>query len=76
MGWWNLRATPHVIGDIPLDILGAAVARVIAEYQTAFNRRPSRAEWEALLLAVLGAEESEARAFDEGVATKVTLETS
>ena len=41
--------------------------------QTAFKRRPTKAEWEALL-AVLGAEEEEARVIDEGVVKKLSLD--
>ena len=74
MGWWKVHGTLNVIGDVPLDALGAAVARVVDEYQAAFKRRPTKAEWETLLLAVLGAEESEARAIDEGVARRVTID--
>jgi hypothetical protein len=54
MGWWKVQGTDDTIGDDPLDALGGAVTSVIEEYQTAFNRRPTRAEWAALLTAVLG----------------------
>ena len=75
MGWWKVEETQNVIGDGPLDTLGAAVVDVVSMYQSAFNRRPTKEEWESLLLAVFGADEPEARASDEGVATKVTMET-
>jgi hypothetical protein len=74
MGWWKVRGTENMIGDGPLDALGAAARQVRAEYETAFSRRPTKAEWEALLLAVLGAEEEEARVIDEGVVKKLSLD--
>lgn len=74
MGWWNLAGTQATIGDRPLDILGAAAAEVVALYAQSFGRRPTTAEWEALLLGVLGAEEDDARVLDEGVVTKVHLD--
>jgi hypothetical protein len=74
MGWWKIEGTEHVVGDGPLDTLGAAVREVVGAYEAAFKRRPSRAEWEALLLGALGAEEPRARSLDEGVVTGVHLD--
>jgi hypothetical protein len=73
MGWWNVEGTKATIGDIPLDTLGIAVAEVVSQYQVAFRRRPTKAEWEALLLAVLGAEEGEAVVIDDALVKKVEL---
>jgi len=74
MGWWKVEGTQNVIGDGPLDTLGSAVQEILGAYETALKRRPSRAEWEALLLGALGAEEPEARVLDEGVVKRVRLE--
>ncbi len=76
MGWWKVEGTQHVIGDLPLDTLGAAAGEIVAAYEAAFKRRPTKAEWEALLLGILGAEEEEARVMDEGVVKKVRLDLS
>jgi hypothetical protein len=73
MGWWKVEGTENMIGDMPLDILGGAVAEVVSAYRATFNRRPSRAEWEALLVAVLGAEEPESRVSDEGLVRHVIV---
>ena len=74
MGWWKVQGTEQTIGDIPLDALGDAVSTVVAEYQAAFGRRPTKLEWEAMLRAVLGNEIPEFRCMDDGVVTRVTLE--
>jgi len=74
MGWWKVGGTENMLGDGPLDELGAAARQVRSEYETAFRRRPTKAEWEALLLAVLGAEEEEAQVVDGGVVKKVSLD--
>ena len=74
MGWWKIQGTQNVVGDGPLDTLGAAASEIVAAYEATFKRRPTKAEWEALLLGVLGAEEEEARVMDEGVVTKVSLD--
>ncbi len=66
MGWWKVEGTEHVIGDGPLDTLSGAVREVVAAYDATLNRRPSRAEWEALLLGVLGAEETEGPGLGRG----------
>jgi hypothetical protein len=74
MGWWKIQGTDQTIGDIPLDALGEAVSAVVAEYQSAFGRRPTKLEWEAMLRAVLGNEMPEFRCMDEGVVERVTIE--
>jgi len=76
MGWWKVERTSNTIGDGPLDSLGASVAEVIDQYQIAFNRKPTKAEWEALLRAVLGGDSPEERVVDEGVVDKVSIELS
>lgn len=74
MGWWTVQGTDATVGDGSLDAFGGAVASVIEQYRTAFGRKPTAAEWEALLVAVLGAKEPEARALDEGVVENVRLD--
>jgi hypothetical protein len=74
MGWWKVEGTENVIGDGPLDTLGAAVREIVGAYEAALKRRPNRAEWEALLLGVLGAEEAHGRTLDEGIVKKVRLD--
>jgi hypothetical protein len=78
MGWWKVQGTETVLGDVPLDILGDAVAEIIKEYQSALKRRPSKEEWESLLtdalLAGVTTERPEARALEEGVVRKVLIE--
>lgn len=76
MGWWKVQGTENSIGDGPLDALSAAVVSVVAEYEAAFGRRPTRAEWEALLVAVLGAEEPDERVIDSAVVRSVHIESS
>jgi hypothetical protein len=74
MGWWKIEGTQNVIGDAPLDALGAAVREIVMLYEAALNRRPTRTEWEALLLGVFGAEELEGRVIDEGVVKNVRID--
>ena len=74
MGWWKVEGTQNVIGDEPLDTLSAAVSEVIAAYEVSFQRRPTKAEWEAQMTGVLGGEEHEERALDDGIVTKVRLD--
>jgi hypothetical protein len=74
MGWWKIEGTENTIGDGPLDTLGAAIESVISDYRVAMNRKPTRAEWEALLRAVLGATEIDQRVLDEGVVRRVVIE--
>ena len=76
MGWWKVQGTENSVGDGPLDALGEAVITVIAEYEAAFNRRPTKAEWEALLLAVLGTEEPDERVIEDGIVRGVHIESS
>ena len=73
MGWWEIEGTEHVVGDLPLDVLEAAARDVIATYVTAWGRRPTKQEWEALLFGVLGAEEDDLRPIDEGVVTRIRV---
>lgn len=47
---------------------------VVSEYQAAFHRKPTTAEWEALLVAVLGADEPEQMVVEDGVIRGVRLE--
>jgi hypothetical protein len=74
MGWWKVEGTNNLIGDGPLDRLGTAAREVAAMYQAAFNRHPTLEEWEALLLAMLGAEESEDRVVEDAIVRTVLLE--
>ncbi len=74
MGWWKVMGTENTIGDGPLEALEGAVAEVVAQYQEAFDRRPSKAEWESLLQAVLGSATSYECVTDSGVVAKVHIE--
>jgi hypothetical protein len=74
MGWWKVENTQNIIGDGPLDTLGAAVVEIVAAYETSFKRRPTKAEWEALLLGALSTEEDDARALDAAIVTRVRLD--
>jgi hypothetical protein len=74
MGWWKVAGTEDVVGDVPLDAIGAAVSRVVAEYEAAFGRRPTKTEWEALLRTVLGNEHEPTRPMDGGTVKRVTLD--
>jgi hypothetical protein len=65
MGWWKVQGTDNMIGDLPLDAIGGAASQVVAEYQRAFGRRPTSAEWQALLATVMGAEEPEYQCFSD-----------
>jgi hypothetical protein len=76
MGWWKVRDTENLIGDGPLEVLEGAVAEVLAQYKEAFGRKPTTAEWESLLRAVLGSASPEERVTDEGEVKKVTIETA
>ena len=67
MGWWKVQGTDHLIGDAPLDALGAAFSQVVASYRKAFDRLPTAAEWEQLLEAVMAADEGELRCFADVV---------
>ena len=74
MGWWKVEGTDDVLGDDPLEALEAAVAAIVSHYEQAFGRKPTKAEWEALLHAVLGSATSEERVTDEGMIEKVHVE--
>jgi hypothetical protein len=73
MGWWKARGTDAVIGDEPLDALGEAASKVVKAYQASFGRRPTIAEWEALLQSVLGLEQAEYRCAEDGVPAQVSI---
>lgn len=73
MGWWKTGGTGSVIGDEPLDALGAAASQVVKQYEAAFGRRPTIAEWEALLEAVLGLEQDEYRCANDGVPAEIRI---
>jgi hypothetical protein len=75
MGWWKIAGTQTIIGDGPLDALSAAVRETLAAYRAELDRRPTRAEWEALLLGALGVEEPEHRPFADATIARVNLET-
>jgi hypothetical protein len=55
------------VGDLPLDTLSVAVREVASLYERAFNRRPTRAEWEVLLQAALDGGQHEVPPVDGGV---------
>lgn len=74
MGWWKVQGTNDTIGDAPLDAVGTAIAAVLVCYQDAWSRRPTRSEWEAILTAVLGAEEEGSKPLDQLVVTRVVLQ--
>ena len=42
MGWW--KSKHGTIGDIPADIMGDAVRKVIKEYKSSINRKPTENE--------------------------------
>ena len=73
MGWWKVQGTQDVIGDGALDLLGRAVSEILDEYLVAFGRRPTCGEWEALLVAVLGADDEDCRPLDGKVVVDVSL---
>jgi len=74
MGWWKVQGTDQVIGDVALDALGDAVAAVVVEYKRDHGRKPTKAEWEALLRTVLGNEMPQFRCLDQGVVASVSIE--
>ncbi|NUQ78996.1 MAG: hypothetical protein HUU21_36195 [Polyangiaceae bacterium] len=74
MGWWKIQGSDDVIGDGPLDVLTAAINDIISQYESEFNRQPTKAEWEALLTAVLGEEDSETRPIADVIVKSVTIE--
>lgn len=74
MGRWKVEGTENVLGDDPLEGLGGAVMMVVWEYRATFNRRPTKAEWEALLMAALGGEGPEQKVTDDGIVKIVRVE--
>jgi len=73
MGWWKVQGTDTCIGDEPLDALLIARDSVMQAYQSAFGRRPTRAEWETLLFVTL-TPQPERAVLDSGTVTGVELE--
>lgn len=73
MGWWKVQGGAAIVGDEPLDALGGAVANIVRQYQAAFGRRPTVAEWEILLRMTLGLEQAEYKCTDDGVPTEVRI---
>jgi hypothetical protein len=73
MGWWKTSGAEGVVGDEPLDVLGGAAAKVVKQYEAAFGRRPTIAEWEVLLQTVLGVDKPEYRCMEDGVAADVRI---
>lgn len=67
MGWWKVQGTQNVLGDLPLDTLSTAVREVVSLYERAFDRRPTRAEWEVLLQAALDGGQTEVQLVEGGV---------
>ena len=74
MGWWKVQGTDNVIVDGPLEALEGAVAEILSQYQEAFNRKPTKAEWESLLRAVLGSATSEEQITDDGIVEQVRVD--
>ena len=74
MGWWKVQGTDNVIGDGPLESLEGAISEVLSQYEDAFQRRPTKDEWESLLRAVLASATSEERVLDDGVVKNVRIE--
>jgi hypothetical protein len=75
MGWWNASGKKAIVGDLPLDALGDAAKTVVKHYEAAFGRRPTIAEWEALLQLALGHDEDAYRAASDGVPVDVRIVT-
>jgi|HubBroStandDraft_6_1064221.scaffolds.fasta_scaffold2939000_1 hypothetical protein len=73
MGWWKARGTEAVIGHEPLDVLGAPAGKVVRQYEASFGRRPTIAEWEAVLRTVLTPQQSEYKFAENGVPTEVRI---
>jgi hypothetical protein len=57
MGWWSAGDGDERLGDGPLDVLSDAVEEIVHQYRRAWQRPPRKAEWAAMLKAVLGNEE-------------------
>lgn len=76
MGWWKVNGTDNIIGDGPLESLEGAILDVVAQYQEAFNRRPTKGEWASLLYAVLGSATTDERVTDDGTVKSVHVEVS
>jgi hypothetical protein len=72
MTWWKSR-TNDILGDDPLDALGSALSTVVSIYKSSFGRRPTIAEWEALLTRSMSAAEPGDRCSDEAVPQEVRI---
>lgn len=75
MGWWKIPDTESVIGDDALEAFEDAIESVLSLYAEEFERRPSPAEWTALLSSVFYAYAPEV-ATSEGWISDVTLQCS
>lgn len=73
MGWWKPQGTENIVGDEPLDTLGEAASAVVKQYESAFGRRPTIAEWEVLLKIVLGLEQPEYMCAHDGIPVEVHI---
>jgi len=66
MGWWNQKPdgtslevidTGLVWGDGPADTMDTAIAEIVHQFQSAWTRKPTKAELEAGLKFSLGSYE-------------------
>lgn len=74
MGWWYVEGTRALVGDGPVETLRDALLDISAQYEKALKRRPSRAEWEALMATVLAGGEGDQKLIDKGTVKKVTID--
>ncbi len=74
MGWWRGMTSGQLMGDGPLDILRDAVAQVVAEYRSEWSRKPTAAEWGALLTSVLGVKDEDLAPVEDGAVGAVRIE--
>lgn len=72
--WWKVDGAEVTVGHVPLHALEDAVMTVLAAYQAAFARKPTAAEWEALLTSVLGGAGAPDATLDDGVIDRVRVE--
>ena len=61
MAWWYIEGTNALIGDQPLQTLRDALNEVAAQYEKALKRRPTKAEWDALVWKVLRTPDPESK---------------
>ncbi len=71
MGWW--KCDGGIIGDEPLDLLGDCATAIARAYERAHGRMPTKREWAAILLKVLGASD-EYRVVEGEPVERVSLE--